>query len=273
MYLHHRICIETMKRESHIAHNSKTSSFQLIQDNIEKILINNPTLKRINAQTKEKKSGYWWLKSGLKFNNRLTYSEVLENETFEYYQHQEIINEQAFFKYAASFFPGSYSPPRGLMLDCLEAYGYATKDRYWHISEMDQPPKRQAVIRDIITQLCHLGKSYGFDIEKNLEAVIWKQQGKRYHFHILKTGICSPYLPAPGDVDNEIIALIFPGSKSKLIHYRWNMTHDTNKLQNAAISSNSVIYYVCLVNKHKQTWSHFYNPLQRINQVCRICVR
>jgi hypothetical protein len=229
MYLHHRICLETVLQPfNHL--NTEFHGFQNIQENIERVLINNPTLKRVNEKTKEKKSGYWWLKSVWTFNNRLTYSEVLENETFECFQHQEIVNEQEFFQYAAGFFPGSFSPPRELMQDCLQAYGYATKENFWHISEMDQPEKRQEIIRDIVNHLCQLGKELNFDVEKTIEKVLWKRENKIYRFHIIKTGICSPYMPLK-ESENEITAIIFPGSKSKLVHYR--LEHDPRYQQAA----------------------------------------
>jgi hypothetical protein len=195
----------------------------MIQNGIDRALNINPMFYRLNKNTKDKQSGYWWLRSQDGFEQQLTFSEQLELFTYTWYLREKRIPEHLFYQQAAAQFPGLFSPSEEELLDCLQAYGIKADDGHWQFADVDEPSQRERIIADIIDKLVHLGKEHQFKVKVTAQNVCWLKEQTQYSFHIINTGICSPFLPVQAhetDLTGPSISIIFPGSKAKLVHHR-----------------------------------------------------
>ncbi len=198
-------------------------SFQRIKNGINQIFKTSPLFYRTRGNNKEKESGYWWIKSITDFNQRLTYSERLEAFTYHQIQQQGWLDEKVYFQQAGSQFSGIYSPSIEEMKDCLQAYSIHEGEGIWKLAEMDDPDRRNKSIQEITEKLAGLGKILHFKDAVKKGSVTWKKEQTQITFNILPSGICSPFFPSePSLTDNQTV-IIFPASKSKLIHRRLEM--------------------------------------------------
>ncbi|MBI9048500.1 MAG: hypothetical protein JEZ00_03715 [Anaerolineaceae bacterium] len=240
--LHSSVCVDEINTNPKPEPVQKEDCYQRIQQSVEYSIIKNPALLRINDKSKEKQSGYWWIKAGWDFDHRLTFSEALEKQTHEYFIQHGSLYEQTFFQETAAHFPALFSPSNELLHDCLHAYGSPETNGYWKINEMDLPDNRQSSIQEIKQDLANLGKSFDFEIQTTDQSISWSNKNNtQYVFYILPTGICSPYLSLKESTDKKIISIIFPGSKSKLIHRR---------LENDPRYKNAVTYTYLIKFRH-----------------------
>ncbi len=196
------------------------SSFQRIKNGINQIFKTSPLFYRTRGNNKESESGYWWIKSNLDFNQRLTYSERVEAFTYHQIQQEGWLDENIFFQQAACLFSGLYSPSHELLKDCLQAYAIHEGNGIWKLAEMDHPEQRNLAIVEIQGKLSELGSKFQFIVTTKNKKVIWKKDALEVTFHLLNSGICSPFFPIASQPDGHLTVILFPGSKSKLIHHR-----------------------------------------------------
>jgi hypothetical protein len=195
-------------------------SFQRIKNGINQVFKSSPLFYRTRGNNKEKESGFWWIKSNMDFNHRLTYSERLEAFTYHQIQQQGWLNENTFIQQAASQFPGLNSPSLELLKDCLQAYAIYEANGIWKLAEMDHPQQRNQVISEIQEDLTRLGENFQFNVATENKKIIWKKDALQVTFNLLNCGICSPFFPKASEPEKYQTVIIFPGSKSKLIHHR-----------------------------------------------------
>ena len=198
-------------------------SFQQLQDDLNNFLRIASPVYRIADGVKERQSGHWWLTSQSSFNNRLTFSERVEAFTHACLQQERIVSEEFFFNTASRTFPGMLSPAPSLLLDCLQAYAEKNENGYWQLSETDQPAKRNEAINEIMDRLSALGEANQFTVQREEQAVWWKKEKQNYVFYVIPNGICSPYFSQVHSGESKNTAIIFPGSKSKLVHNRLSL--------------------------------------------------
>jgi hypothetical protein len=195
------------------------NSYQIIKNGINQIFKTSPLFYRTRGSDKEKQSGHWWIKSSTDFNQRLTLSERLEAFTYLIFQKEGWLEESTYYQQMGTMFAGVFSPSREMLQDCLLAYGNQDSQDIWRLSEMDIPQQRNKDINQIVDRLVKTGEAYQFSVEQTGHQVIWNRKTGQVRFSIINSGICSPFFPDDEPTENCYF-LIFPGSKSKLIHKR-----------------------------------------------------
>jgi hypothetical protein len=196
------------------------NAFQNLQDGINAMFKSATSFYRLKDTVKEKQSGYWWLTGKNSFDHRLTQSERMEAFTSSVLWREKKLHQELFLGLSGYHFQGIFTPSVSAWMDYLEAYATPIGAGLWQLAENDIPENRAATAADILEKLTSLGKEYEYTVQQKNQQIHWEKNNQRVSFTVISSGICSPFFPEDFSTGKKINAIIFPGSKSKLVSTR-----------------------------------------------------
>ena len=120
-------------------------------------------------------------------------------------------------------FPGLFTPPEVMVLNCLESYAApSTEDQHlWQLNAREKPEARRKDVVEIRELLRSIGERLNFRVSGQ-DPVLWhadQDQPAAFSFHVFSSAMISRHLNAPDDLA-KMKMMVLPGSRANLLAYK-----------------------------------------------------
>jgi len=124
-------------------------------------------------------------------------------------------------------FPGLFTPPRELVLACLESYAapLTGQPEMWQLSASEAAAARRNDLQEVIELLDQVGARLGFHLVEHGNALAWisaPAQKVEWLFFRMASSIASRYVFNQLPVASQRAVLVLPGSRSRLLRLKLN---------------------------------------------------
>lgn len=179
--------------------------------------------------------GWWWLaapeksppaaQEGAASSMRLPLADRVEIEVVRFLQRHPLCTPRELDEALCRGFPGLLTPPRDLVLACLESYASpaAAQPGMWQMGTSETSSARRADLQEMLDLLLQVGKKLGFAPVERGSALAWvpsSEAGNEWQFYRMASSVASRYVlyqPAP---DPRRAVLVLPGSRALLLRLK-----------------------------------------------------
>ena len=186
---------------------------------------------RYSGSEKSLEVGQWWLREDNGASPPL--SDRIEMHVVRRLLKKPLASGLEIDQAICQLFPGISSPSIELVHICLESYGeqIPPSSGVWQIRDQDQPRRRRAEMKTIVSLLEQIAARLGYRLEGHRPLLWLNEEGEiEYVCHVIASAVIGSILLNPLHPPSKSL-IILPGSRANLVAYK--LQKDLRLRQNA----------------------------------------